>query len=156
MKGIKSACRFLQRLVCLAAGLLMALQIPRIFGVTPGYVRSASMMPAIPVGALVYVAPVPEKQWKAGDVVSYQAGGRTVIHRIEEINREERTLRTRGDAVQDADFLTVAFSQVNGKVLCVLPYAGFAMVWVEKHRLPVCIFFVCILVLPNLAKRADF
>ena len=58
--------------------------IPRLAGMEPYVVLSGSMEPVLPVGALVYVEPVPEsEQIESGDIVAYQTmDGTAVIHRV--------------------------------------------------------------------------
>jgi signal peptidase I len=91
-------------------------------------VLSGSMEPTIKVGSLVVIKPVDIGKLQIGDVISFRAFGvnTPICHRIIEIHylRGSKYFETKGDANEEADqYLTVA-SDVNGRTLFTIPYAG--------------------------------
>lgn len=93
-------------------------------------VRTGSMEPAIPQGSLVVVKP--EKEYNPGDVVTFRYSKKddqTVTHRIlgieKQINTE--TFLTKGDANEEKDLQPVVLENIVGKVVIVLPFAGYIL-----------------------------
>lgn len=106
------------------------------FGYEARVVRSGSMEPAIPTGALVLIAPT--QNYGVGDVITYETSARRslpVTHRIIEVDNSKRVkyYTTKGDANQHTDPKAVAHPQLLGKVLLSIPYIGYA---IEFARTP--------------------
>jgi len=93
--------------------------LPMPFGYGGAVVLSGSMEPAISVDELIIVKA--EDTYKVGDVVVYQSGRVSVVHRIVQMDGE--TVTTRGDA-NNADDAPVLLSQVKGRVVAHIPYVG--------------------------------
>lgn len=93
-------------------------------------VAGPSMAPAVPVGALVILEPVPAAALAIGDVVSLQTGPErsVVTHRIVRLVQHDgvRHLETKGDANAAPDPALVPASAVIGRVAAVVPYLGYA------------------------------
>jgi signal peptidase len=91
-------------------------------------IRSGSMAPAMPVGALAIIARgVPPG---TGEAVAYPLpNGVVVTHRvIEVIDRDEEAyLRTKGDANEEADPNLVPSASVVGRVHLSVPLLGFLL-----------------------------
>lgn len=103
--------------------------VPRLLGYTLYDVTSGSMEPEIPVGSVVYVAPVSAFDLEPGDIVAYtrvSSGGQsaTVVHRVVSNDSLARELVTQGDANDSTDPLPVEYSEVVGKVEFHLPWLG--------------------------------
>ncbi|MGH2455201.1 MAG: signal peptidase I [Candidatus Limnocylindria bacterium] len=93
-------------------------------------IRSGSMEPALPVGALVVVDRTRADQAAAGDVVAYRLpNGAVVTHRVVETVRGEAGafLETRGDANQVSDPSLVPVESVVGVVTVTLPWLGLVL-----------------------------
>jgi signal peptidase I len=91
-------------------------------------VLSGSMEPVIHVGSLIIVKPVESASLQIGDIVSFKVRDTTtpVCHRIVDINYLDgfTYYKTKGDANEEADpYLTLA-SDVTGRTLFSIPYAG--------------------------------
>lgn len=113
--------------------------IPRIFGITPFYVKSASMEPAITTGSVVFVNRN-DKDVKVGDIVTVglstgKDSGVYVTHRVHKI-KENGLVQTKGDANDNADgFLEP--SAIVGTVLFPIPKLGFVLSILEKRYTPI-------------------
>lgn len=107
---------------CLAATVAMAA-----LRVTPLVVRSGSMEPALPVGSMVLVRPVPAAEVVAGDVVSVERpDGTRVTHRVAEVGTVAGPLRRvtlQGDRNPVPDPEPVVTATVD-RALLVVPGAG--------------------------------
>lgn len=111
------------------AGLLL---VPRLLGMQSLAVLSGSMEPEISVGSIVYAEPVEPESLEVGDVITYQLGEDTrVTHRITEINEEEQTFITKGDANDNVDGLPVPYSNVVGQVKYHVPYLGYISIYIK-------------------------
>lgn len=97
--------------------------IPKLFGLQIYSVISGSMEPEYPIGSVVYVGEKEPEEVETGEVITYVLGSDTTMvmtHRVIEINKEDRTFLTKGDANAAADAEPVAFQRVMGTpVLCV-------------------------------------
>jgi signal peptidase I len=118
---------------CLALTLLVVLCgiAPTFFGYESFTVYSGSMEPAIRVGALAVVQPVPSSRLKPGDVITYRMPffpDVIVTHRLLAIQQTpdgKTQYRTKGDANAAEDLVQVDPNAVLGRVAYSVPYAGY-------------------------------
>jgi len=98
-------------------------------------VRSESMRPAINMGDLIITGPLGNPitgGLRPGLIVTYAHSKELVTHRI--VSVDDKTLVTKGDAVEDADPWAVAISDVRGAYLFKIPYVGYATSYIRtKH-----------------------
>ena len=87
-------------------------------------VSSGSMEPELPVGSVVYTAPVEPEEIRAGDIITFRRAGGAVTHRVTENRREERELSSKGDANAREDPLPVPYEAVEGRVFVSIPGLG--------------------------------
>jgi signal peptidase len=118
-------------LLCLA---VLVTPLPEYFGWQLLPVLSGSMEPAIPVGSIVAVHPVPARALHVGDVITFADRGNPdvlVTHRV--VSLEERAGQqvavTKGDANNTTDSWNVPIDQTVGRVNFSLPYVGYLVVW---------------------------
>lgn len=97
-----------------------ALPMPLGFGAT--VVMSGSMEPALSGGDLLIV--VKASSYAVGDIIVYQSGSMSVVHRIVEIDGQNVT--TKGDANNTADE-SIELSQIRGIVALALPKLGYVV-----------------------------
>ena len=109
----------------------LVLLMPTVFSGHLAIVRSSSMEPAIPAGALALMLPVDPEKVEVGDVIVFTPWNDpdvTVSHRV--INKfyddGELYFATKGDATEEADPDAVSAQNVQGKVVFDIPYLGFA------------------------------
>ncbi|MCH4285672.1 MULTISPECIES: signal peptidase I [Bacillota] len=108
--------------------------VPRLFGITPMAVLSGSMEPTYHVGGLVFVQKVDPSDVEVGDSITFTIGNDTVVtHRVIEVNKEEQSFKTKGDANDNEDGGSVAFNNVKGRALgFTIPYLGFLAVYLNS------------------------
>lgn len=114
-------------LVILVALLAIALVGVRLFGYTPYAILSGSMTPQYQVGDLIYVREVAPEKIKPGDVITFVADENLTIvtHRVSDVNPQERSFTTKGDANSTEDANPVLYENVLGVVQFSLPKLGF-------------------------------
>ena len=103
---------------------------PRVFGHQLYLVMSGSMSPAIEVGSVVAVKPVPPETISAGDIISFRGAEDRMLttHRAVAVNSDNGlSFITKGDANEAADRNPVAAENVAGKVALAVPYAGYVL-----------------------------
>jgi signal peptidase I len=106
------------------------------FDVQPLVVRSGSMSPAVPTGALAVAREVPASDVRVGDIVSvHTAEGDRVTHRVVSVDAPAAaggpaTLRLKGDANANPDQDPYLVSTVDRVVLDV-PWAGYLASWMS-------------------------
>ena len=114
-----------------------ALLMPIVFSGSLAIVRSSSMEPAMPAGALALMVPVDPEMVKVGDIITFQPPWDidvTVSHRVIDIQRNGQLLfDTKGDALEESDPFFVPAEQVHGKVIFNVPYLGFTVNYVLDY-----------------------
>ncbi len=106
--------------------LFSVLWVPQFRGYDTFYVSSGSMEPAVRVGDAIYVKACEFDELQVNDIVTYSFNqGRTIItHRIVELDKEKRILRTKGDANEEADAAWISEDVLIGRVDYHLPRIG--------------------------------
>lgn len=94
--------------------------------VRPMVIATGSMLPVIRPGDMVIVKDVEENELQVGDIAAYQSSGYQIVHRIQSIYETGGSTYYifKGDNNSDADGSAVSGSQIAGKVIQVVPYAG--------------------------------
>lgn len=87
-------------------------------------VVSGSMEPAIPVGSVLFVAPVEPESVAEGDVIAFRSGGSVISHRVLHNRVVEGEFVTKGDANQEADMNPVKYGELVGLVIRHYPGLG--------------------------------
>ena len=103
--------------------------------VAPVTVATGSMQPEINVGDVAITCQTNHNELKKGDIIQYQGNGFTVIHRIYDIKTNdsgETYFITKGDNNNAPDVNPVTKSQVMGKVIFTVPYAGYLSLWIHN------------------------
>lgn len=117
-------------LVAMVALLLVGVA-PTFVGAETFTVLSGSMEPAMPVGSLAVVQPVPNAAFKVGDIITYRTPAQPdvlVTHRVVSTERQpdgSYQFQTKGDANAVADLVQVSPDAVLGRVLYSVPFAGY-------------------------------
>jgi signal peptidase len=117
---------------CVVTGLLLAAAGPRVLPYRVSYVRSGSMTPAVPVGALAVFRPARATDLGPGDVIAFAAPrGRTdvIAHRIvgTEGAGPQRAFVTRGDANPAPDAWRIPARGTGWRQVLVVPYLGYGL-----------------------------
>lgn len=125
MKFIKFTTYVSNIFVLILFVLAMATLLPRLAGLQPYNIETQSMAPEYAAGTLIYVKKTDFDKLKPGDVITYvNPEGSAVTHRITEIDNEDRSLRTKGDANEFEDIMSVAEENIVGKVVFKVPHLG--------------------------------
>jgi signal peptidase len=114
-----------------ATFVVVAAAVPVVTPLRTQIVLSGSMVPALPVGALVVTAPL-VGQAVAGDIVSFASPARpgtSVIHRVigVEVGAEDANYVTKGDANDSPDGWRVSVGAATGHVVAVIPFVGYVV-----------------------------
>lgn len=131
--GREQLVRFARRMFVVAAAGIAVLLVAGAVLWTSGWrmfiVHTGSMTPNIPSGDLVIDRPATSVH--VGDVITFdKVPGQYTTHRVAAIT--PNGIRTRGDANPSDDFGYVTKSQVSGRVVAAVPYAGFAAVFFRQ------------------------
>ena len=93
-------------------------------------VRTGSMSPTYPTGALIIDAPARSRTPAVGDVLTFRTIDGLVTHRVH--SREPQGLRTKGDANPAADTWVIAPHRVEGLVTWGLAGGGYVLVFLQQ------------------------
>lgn len=95
-------------------------ELPTLFGYAIVTVLSGSMEPEFFPGDLLVVHA--QEPYRVGEIVTYQAQGTFVTHRI--VGLDGENFLTQGDANNAPDGQPVSQSQIHGKVRLIIPGVG--------------------------------
>lgn len=129
MKAIKNILFWIST-VCLVLAII-AVGVPKLFGVEFRAVVSGSMTPEIPVGSLVVVVPTKAEDIQIGDDITFVSAGEVVVtHRVVDINRETNEFTTWGIANdRAATDAPNKYENIIGVVRLHIPYVGQIFSW---------------------------
>ena len=159
---LKKICGFLSTILLIVLFVLAVLLIgPTLLGMKSMAVLSGSMEPKIPVGSIVYVEDVEPSTLQAGDVITYSISGSTMVtHRVVNVDVENQSIITKGDANDVEDGAPVAFSQVIGKMKWHVPLLGYFSIYIRTPlgitaACGVLIVVVLLTFLPEVFKKEE-
>jgi signal peptidase I len=117
-------------------GLLTLVAGPRLYPFQSFYVRTGSMAPVLPVGALVIATRAPAEDLGPGDVIVFERPdrpGMMVVHRIEAVEQTPAgpAFLTKGDANAGPDEWRVAATGDGWRVVYSMDRAGFTVGWLH-------------------------
>lgn len=121
-------------IICVFVFVAGALLAPRLFGYQVFGVLSGSMEPTFPVGSVVYVKTMIPDNVQAGDAITFRIidlDSVVATHRVVDINYEERTFTTKGDANQVVDSEPVSFEHFIGRADFKIPYLGYIAMYIQ-------------------------
>lgn len=93
-------------------------------------VRTGSMTPTYPTGALVLDAPASSGAPAVGDVITFRVESGLVTHRVQAVSAAGYT--TKGDANPTLDAWTIPRSHVVGRVVAGTPDLGYVLVFFHQ------------------------
>ena len=159
---VTKICNILRTIIIVILIVIVAiLLIPKIFGYSSLAVVSGSMEPEYPVGSIVVTKEIEFSEIEVGDVITYKLSDSTLVtHRVVEIDKENQTLITKGDANETNDISPVSSSQIYGKVYSDIPYMGYISVYMKTKLgiAAICGVIIAIIILsviPELLKKDD-
>ena len=97
----------------------------------PTAIATGSMEPEIQIGDMVVMARWGLADIQPGDVIAVERQGRTIVHRVVEVRQEagEPLYVTQGDANNAPDEEPAAQSQVEGRMIGLVPAVGRISLW---------------------------
>lgn len=159
---LKKICGFLSTILLIVLFALAVLLIgPNLLGMKSFAVLSGSMEPKIPVGSIVFVDEVEPATLQMGDVITYNLSGSTMVtHRVVDVDVENQSIITKGDANEVEDGAPVSFSQVVGKMKMHVPYLGYISIYIRTPlgiaaACGVLIVVVLLTFLPEVFKKEE-
>jgi len=135
---VPAAARLIVRAGCgvILLGLVTLVVGPRLYPFEAFYVRTGSMSPTIPVGALVVATRASADELRPGDVIVFQRPdrpGMMVVHRIDRVEARSsgRVFITKGDANAGPDSWEVPATGDGWRAVYTMPRAGFVVGWLH-------------------------
>ena len=134
--------RLAKWLINIILGLLVLLAVlfvllPAVLASSLAIVYSASMAPAMPMGAVAWMEPVDPAQIKVGDIIAFNPvhdPDVTVSHRVVEVlDSETLIFRTKGDANEDPDSWEVPADSVLAKVIFNISHLGYVLAYIGQY-----------------------
>ena len=110
-----------------AAVILVAAMVGfRLLGWGMFTIDSSSMEPTYRINTLILVQNTAPENIRVGDVITYVANdqGLLVTHRVVDIDRNNRTFTTKGDANEIEDASPVLWTNTVGRVVLGIPWVG--------------------------------
>lgn len=139
---IKKVCNVLSTMILIMLICIVGiLFVPRLLGMDTLAVISGSMEPNIPVGSLIIIDETSFESLKVGDVITYKMSDSTVItHRIKQIDTENKSVITKGDANEVEDGAPVSSDRIIGKLKFSIPLIGYLTIYMQT---PLGIAIIC-------------
>ena len=123
MKVISKIIQFITTFIAVVA--IVMFIVPLAIGIRPFIVLSGSMEPTIKTGSIVYInTNVNYHEIEKNDIIAYKINNQTVTHRVVEINKDDESFVTKGDANEEKDAVPVSFINYRGKTIFSIPYLG--------------------------------
>lgn len=144
--------------IIVVAGILL---LPKLFGFQIYGVLSGSMEPEFKVGSVVFVKQQAPEEVQIGDPITFRIQGNQELvatHRIIDINYEEQTFTTKGDANEFADVEPVPFGSFIGKAAYSVPFLGYMAMFIQTGKgivtgIGVLLFITLLSLLGDLLKK---
>jgi signal peptidase I len=120
----------------LVAGLLLALTLPRLFGMPVLVVLSGSMEPALATGDVVIESRISPLDARIGDVVTFrdpERPERLITHRVRSVRARasEVSFTTKGDANNTVESWQIPREGGIGRVGYRIPKLGYVVAWIS-------------------------
>lgn len=118
------------------ASILMLWFFIGVFPVYPAAIATGSMKPAVQPGDMVLVKRLKDGEVKVGDIVEYKKDDIYIFHRIIQIaeGKNEIMYETKGDNNASADSDLVTIDMIKGKVIRVIPKAGWPALIIRRSK----------------------
>ena len=113
---------------------IIGLLLPRLFCISPYIVLSGSMEPEIHAGSIVYMdESITPEQTRENDIIGYRMNDEIkVVHRVMELDKNNHSVVTKGDANEVEDINPVMFEQIEGRAIISIPYMGYIVTWIRS------------------------
>lgn len=122
---------FIIALIIVGGGILF---LPKCMGYHTYCVLGTSMEEEVALGSLVYMKKVPKEMLKKGDIIVFEVNGKEgegVIRRIADISPRKNGYITKAEQSEYEDASIVKYEDIIGKVVKVVPYGGFVVLFFQ-------------------------
>ncbi|MFR5328830.1 MAG: signal peptidase I, partial [[Clostridium] innocuum] len=109
-------------------------------------ILSGSMEPTISTGSLILVDT--DAELHTEDIVTFQKQDSIITHRIVRQIDDQRTV-TKGDANDSDDPTPLYKTQIIGKVILVIPYIGYIVLFIRRYLWLLCAAFLAWQIIRN-------
>ena len=127
-------------LIAMVILLLLALNVTKLFGITPYVVTSGSMQAVYPVGSLIYVKDVEPEDVSIGDAITFIKDDEHIAtHQVYEIDEAAKQFRTQGVSNLDEngeiihDATPVDYEALIGKPILGVPLLGYVNLFLAQR-----------------------
>ena len=121
---------FVRLMLLLAAALIIPEALSMLHNLRAFTVMSGSMEPSIRTGSII-ITDTTKTEPKAGDVITFEAGGTSVTHRVLRID-ESGNYITKGDHNPSEDPSPVDREQIMGTVIIAIPFLGMMIMMLRR------------------------
>ena len=144
---------FLNLVIIVLIILAIILYTPRIFGFKTYTVKTGSMLPTYKIGSIIYVEPITNiDNLSIGDVITFRRGTNIITHRINNIDKGNKLIETKGDNNISVDSAKVDYNSIIGVVKFNIPFLGYISLFLSNEP----IFKIIIIVSTIIAILAVF
>lgn len=126
---------------------LSIVYIPRLMGCHAYSIETGSMEPTLPLGCLAYVKNYPSfEDYNVNDIVTFTDISRETFftHRIVEIDTENQSFITKGDANEDVDPSPTESIYAVGKVQFSIPFLGYVAAFLRYKPVKIAVGIIYI------------
>ncbi len=119
--------------------------VPRIAGYKAYSIETGSMEPTIHTGSLIFVKKYFNfEDYNAGDVVTFSdlTHEKNFTHRIVDINTQDKTFVTKGDANNVNDLTPTSYIYAVGKVEISIPYIGYIAEFLRNKFVKIAVMLI--------------
>lgn len=125
---------FLNLLLIVLIIIVIIMYTPRIFGFKTYTVKTGSMLPTYKIGSIIYVEPITNiDNLSIGDVITFRRGTKVITHRINNIDRENKLIETKGDNNTSIDSAKVEYNSIIGVVKFNIPFLGYISLFLSNE-----------------------
>lgn len=133
--------------ICVSVVMVGMVYFPRLIGLDAFSIESGSMSPTINVGSAVFVRRYYRfEDYAVGDIVTFRntESSKYFTHRIVDINSNDKSFVTKGDANASADPEPTSYEFAYGKVEFSIPYVGYAVSFLKGTPAKICVAVIYI------------
>lgn len=115
-------------IICISIVAVGLVYVPKVTKMDMLVVETGSMSPTIKINSLIYVKSYASfEDYHVNDIVTFTdpVTERSFTHRIVEIDTVNESFVTKGDANDENDVGLTSVEYAQGKVVAVIPYAGY-------------------------------
>lgn len=133
-------------------------ETPCVFGVKTFVIISGSMEPVLEIGDIAVIKEFPKEELQAGDIISFRSGQSIITHRITDVIKDKNgkiSFETKGDNNNIKDKNYVKSDDVEGKMVCKIPFVGKVALLLKNKLIIIIILMIFYMMYIHNAKVED-